>query len=96
MAIVLIWLVFGLLGAVVGQGLSGETGGGFLMGLLLGPIGVLIAAQKKPDRNLVDRSRQQEDLTECYFCGRYNEVEAVVCRRCGRDVLPIAAQMGPL
>jgi hypothetical protein len=93
MEIVVVCLFFGFLGAVVAQRRSGETGGGFLMGLLLGPIGVLIAALKKPDPTLVDRSRQREGLTKCAFCAEYIKAEAIVCRHCGRNVLrPVVRQ----
>lgn len=43
LAVMLIWLVCGIIGAAVGTG-AGKSGLGFALGILLGPIGILITA----------------------------------------------------
>jgi hypothetical protein len=42
-----LWLLFGLLGWVIGSG-KGKGGEGFALGFLLGPLGMLIAALMSP------------------------------------------------
>ena len=42
---IIIWLVFAILGGVVGDaGGKGNGGLGFVLGLFLGPLGILVAA----------------------------------------------------
>lgn len=44
-----IWLVCGFLGAAIGNSKRMRAGGGFLLGFLLGPVGlIIVAASKNP------------------------------------------------
>ena len=45
----LLWIVIGIIGALIGN-LKGETTSGFVLGLLLGPIGWIIIAVSKGNR----------------------------------------------
>lgn len=42
--LLLIWVVFGIIGALIASGKGRSGCGGFALGVLLGPIGVLIVA----------------------------------------------------
>lgn len=86
-------LLFGGLGAVVAQRRSGETFGGFLIGFLFGPFGVIIAALKGPDRAAAARAERaaiRQGLRKCPHCAEFVKQEASVCRFCQRDLPPIA------
>lgn len=52
---------------------KGEPGKAFFLGLLIGPIGIIIAA--------ISTGKQQE----CRYCRERINIGAVVCRHCGRD-----------
>ena len=41
--IVIIWICFGIIGAMIASSKGNSGFGGFLLGILLGPIGILIA-----------------------------------------------------
>jgi hypothetical protein len=81
---VLVWwslaaIVCALIGAGVGRQ-RGQQDTGLLLGLLLGPVGVVVAALL-PDR--------AEERRPCPHCAEMIRVAASVCRFCGRDVPPV-------
>ena len=71
--IVLLWLVLGFIGALIGKE-KGRTGDGFCLGILLGPIGLIIIFLLAPAGG-----------RRCWACRSYLHPEAAVCARCGRD-----------
>ena len=70
------WLVCGIIAAMIG-GRKGMGTSGFLIGVLLGPLGVLIAHFSKGDRKT------------CSSCKELVHKEAKVCPHCQRD-FPVA------
>lgn len=86
MEFIIIWIIFGLWAAVVAQRRTGETFGGFLLGVLLGPIGVLICYLRKPTLTGQDRLSQAQGLVPCPHCAERIRPQANVCRYCNRDV----------
>ena len=75
MEFIIIWLAFGIVGAMIG---SKKDAGcfGFIMGVLLGPIGLLIAWLSKGNR------------IQCPYCKERIDPKATVCSHCQKD-LPI-------
>ncbi len=71
--IVLLWLILGFIGALIGKE-KGRTGDGFCLGILLGPIGLLIIFLLGPAGG-----------KRCWACRGYLNPDATVCARCGRD-----------
>lgn len=74
------WVVCGIAGAIVGSAKNAGAGG-FVLGLLLGPIGVIAAFS-------LDGRRQ------CPKCGTRLNAGASVCPQCGGEVDP-GSQWGP-
>lgn len=94
-----IWLLFGGAAAWI-MGERGNSGcGGFALGMLLGPIGVLIAIliPKSPDKR-IEEIRKEESLRNqalgrtlhCPHCGSALTPTAKYCSACGkaREVKP--------
>jgi hypothetical protein len=82
-----VWLISGIFAASIysRKGRSGIVG--FLAGLLLGPIGVLIAALTSPDRAHLRRQAVEAGLLrECPHCYELIDSRATVCPQCHRDV----------
>jgi len=90
-AFIAIWLLCGILGAVIASSKGGSGVAGFLVGFLLGPIGVIITlfmgnAARKEAAELAEGSAKK-----CPHCAELIKREAVVCKHCGRDIAVTAA-----
>ena len=61
--VLLIWLAFGVVGAMIMSG-KGRTGcGGFALGVVLGPIGLIVAMLFRPSvENEAERQLRIEEL----------------------------------
>lgn len=71
--IVIVWIAMGVIGALIGRE-KDRAGDGFCLGLLLGPIGLIIALFLKP------RNRK-----ECPHCRSAIHRDASVCPHCQRE-----------
>lgn len=65
-----------------GKGNSGC--GGFALGALLGPIGLLIAFFSSDDEN--EKRRRMGDTKKCPYCAEYVKQDAIICKHCGRNL----------
>lgn len=78
LATLAVFVFFGLIGAyILAEYQKGGTG--FLVGCLLGPIGVMLALFEK-------RKLQRSTERECPSCASRILRKAKVCKHCGRDV----------
>lgn len=73
--LILLWIACGLVGAMIG-GKKGEAGFGFLLGIFLGPIGLLLIFFSKGNQKT------------CPFCKGTIHPEAVRCNHCQKDLPP--------
>jgi hypothetical protein len=73
MVLIIVWCLFAVLGAAIGQG-KGKLGEGLAAGLLLGPIGLIWIAVVKDERK------------HCPHCREVIAAEAAVCPHCQRDI----------
>jgi len=71
--LILFWLVCAVAGGIIGDR-KGSAVSGFFLGALLGPLGLLVIAVAKGDRN------------PCPFCRELVQSGAVVCPHCQRDL----------
>ena len=75
--LVVFWLVCGVVGAIVGEQ-KGVAAAGFVLGALLGPLGLVIVF-------VMDGNRRR-----CLVCRELMDPMAAVCPHCQRDVVPAA------
>ena len=104
-ALVSIWVFSGLLGAMIGSG-KGKAGQGFLLGLLLGVIGLIIIAVISPTPEAQAHRNAQvasagaaltgaSPTRPCPWCAEPIKPQAVVCKHCGREVESIVLEALP-
>ena len=88
--LIVIWLAFGVAAMLVMQNKGRSGCGGFALGFLLGPIGLIIALVLSSDhREIEKKALNNGDLRKCPQCAELIRVEAKKCRFCGSDVPPL-------
>jgi len=91
--LLVIWLLCGVAGGIILSNKGRSGCGGFALGFLLGPIGLVIALVMQTDhKELEHRSLQGGGMRKCPSCAELIRVEAKKCRFCGSDVPPLQSQ----
>ena len=86
-------LFSGYAGMTIWARKGGKPAGGFLLGGLLGALGVFILAAARPRQAEMDSAARSAGLTPCPHCAELIKDQARVCRYCQRDVAAPASAL---
>lgn len=80
----IIWIALGIVGAMISSNKGNSGCGGFALGVLLGPIGLLIAFFSSDNESV--KRQKSGDTKKCPYCAEYVKHDAIVCKHCGRTL----------
>jgi hypothetical protein len=86
-ALVVFWLVCGIIAMYIYQNKGRSGAWGCLVGFALGPLGILYAAVRSPRQEKIEeRMLRKGERKRCPHCSELIRPEAKVCPFCQRDV----------
>ncbi len=87
MEFIVIWLLFGAISAAIANSKGRSGCSWFLVGVLLGPFGLIFALISSKKRDVIeDREIKEGKMKKCQYCAELVKAEAVKCRYCGEDL----------
>lgn len=94
MGIVIFWLLCAIFSAALASSKNRSGFGWFLLGLLFGPFGLLVAFFPKVETSPLSASAEavREETRTCPFCAETIKYAANVCRFCNRELPEVESE----
>jgi hypothetical protein len=85
---IVFWLICGVIAYYIYQGKGRAGCWGFLVGFMLGPLGIVYALVRSPDTRRSEELQVRAGTARwCPHCGELIRYGARVCKHCGRDLV---------
>lgn len=85
--VIIIAFICGVISAVVAVNKGRSGVGWFVIGNLLGPLGLVLSLVVSKNQQAVEQAAiATGDMRKCPFCAELIKSEASVCRHCGREI----------
>ena len=85
MEFIVFWLLCGVVAAVIASSKGGSGFLGFVVGALLGPIGIIISFFMGGEKALAEKQLDAGDKKKCPRCAELVQPDALVCKHCGHE-----------
>ena len=85
--ILILWCVCGVIAAMIASRKGRSGCGGFALGFLLGPLGIVWALVMRTDHRKVDeKAVKSGEMKKCHACAELVKAAATKCRYCGETL----------
>ena len=85
MVFVVFWIICGGIAAMIASSKGGSGLLGFFAGLLLGPIGIIVAFFMGNEKQAEANRIASGDSKKCPRCAELVKADALVCKHCGNE-----------
>lgn len=82
---IIFWIICGGLAAMIASSRGGSGVVGFFVGLLLGPLGVVIAFFLGGEKAKEEKQLGSGERKKCPRCAELVQPEALICKHCGHE-----------